>query len=83
MNAIAFSGVAGAVMGSWEALRGESCQALAVQVEIDQSEVRAESVMVPRDASVSHLVEAEDAFQDPGTHVLIWLLLSISSCSSF
>ena len=52
-------------MGSWEALRGESCQALAVQVEIDQSEVRAESVMVLRDASVSHLVEAEDAFQDP------------------
>src|ERR1700736_3706974 len=35
-----------------------------MQVEIDQGEVRAEPVMVLRDATIAHLVEAEDAFQD-------------------
>jgi hypothetical protein len=35
-----------------------------VQVEIDQGEVRAEPVMVLRDATIAHPVEAEDAFQD-------------------
>src|ERR1019366_2940772 len=35
-----------------------------MQVEINEGEVRAEPVMVLRDAPVSHLVEAEDAFQD-------------------
>jgi hypothetical protein len=35
-----------------------------VQVEIDQGEAGAQPVMVLRDPPVSHLVEAEDAFQD-------------------
>src|SRR5712664_306246 len=35
-----------------------------MQVEIDQGEVRAEPVMVLRDATIAHPVEAEDAFQD-------------------
>jgi hypothetical protein len=39
-------------------------QAFAMQVEIDQGEVRAERVMVLRDATIGHPVEAEDAFQD-------------------
>jgi hypothetical protein len=34
-----------------------------VQVEIDQSEVGAQPMMVLREAPVAHLVEAEDAFQ--------------------
>lgn len=37
---------------------------LAVEVEVDESEVGAEPVMVLGDASVAHLVEAEDALQD-------------------
>jgi hypothetical protein len=35
-----------------------------MQVEIDQGEAGAQPVMVLRDPPVSHLVEAEDAFQD-------------------
>jgi hypothetical protein len=35
-----------------------------MQVEIDQGEAGAQPVMVLRDTPVSHLVEAEDAFQD-------------------
>ena len=35
-----------------------------MQVEIDEGEVRAEPVMVLRDATIAHPVEAEDAFQD-------------------
>src|SRR6202051_5015862 len=35
-----------------------------MQVEIDQGEVRAEPMMVLRDATIAHPVEAEDAFQD-------------------
>src|SRR5258708_18730520 len=35
-----------------------------MQVEIDPGEVRAEPVMVLRDATIAHPVEAEDAFQD-------------------
>ena len=45
-----------------DALRPQYGQAFAMQVEIDEGEVRAEPVMVLRDAPVSHLVEAEDAF---------------------
>ena len=48
-----------------DALRPERGQAFAVQVEIDQGEVRAQPVMVLRDPSVSRLVESEDAFQYP------------------
>ncbi len=40
------------------------CQTFAVKVEVDEGEVRAEPVMVLRDASVSHLVEAEDKLRD-------------------
>ena len=46
------------------ALSREPCQPLAVQVEVDEGEVRAQPVMVLRDASVAHLIEAEDALQD-------------------
>ena len=46
------------------ALGRESCQPLAVKVEVDEGEVRAQPVMVLRDASIPHLVEAEDALQD-------------------
>jgi hypothetical protein len=35
-----------------------------MQVEIDQGEAGAQPVMVLGDPPVSHLVEAEDAFQD-------------------
>jgi len=35
-----------------------------MQVEIDQGEAGAQPVIVLRDPPVSHLVEAEDAFQD-------------------
>ena len=35
-----------------------------MEVEIDQREVGAQPVVGLGDASVSHLVEAEDAFQD-------------------
>ncbi len=43
----------------------KDCQTFAVQVQVHQREVRAQAVMVLRDASVSHFVEAEDALQDP------------------
>jgi hypothetical protein len=36
-----------------------------MEVQIDQREVGAESVMVLFDAAVSHLVEAEDSLQYP------------------
>ena len=39
-------------------------QAFAVEVEVDQGEVGAQPVVVLGDASVSDLVEAEDALQD-------------------
>jgi hypothetical protein len=45
------------------ALLPRDCQTFAVQVQVHQREVRAQAVMVLRDASVSHLVEAEDALQ--------------------
>ena len=48
----------------FRALCCEPCQPLAVQVEVDEGEVGAQPVMVPGDASVSHLVEAEDTLQD-------------------
>src|SRR5258708_6688003 len=35
-----------------------------MQIEIDQGEGRAEPVMVLRDATIAHPVEAEDALQD-------------------
>jgi hypothetical protein len=47
------------------ALLPKDCETFAVQVQVHQREVRAQAVMVLRDASVSHLVEAEDALQDP------------------
>ena len=46
-----------------------------MQVEIDQGEAGAQPVMVLRDPPVSHLVEAEDTFQD-AERVLLSLLLS-------
>jgi hypothetical protein len=46
-----------------DALRPEHDQPFAVQVEVHQSEVRAQPVVVFRDPAVSRLVEAEDAFQ--------------------
>ena len=46
------------------ALRREPCQTLAVKVEVDEGEVRAQSMVVFRDASIPHLVEAEDPLQD-------------------
>lgn len=46
-----------------DTLRPEHCQPFAVQVEVDQSKAGAQPVMVLRDSPVSHLVEAEDAFQ--------------------
>src|SRR5450759_1217272 len=48
-----------------DTLRPERGQPFAVQVEIDQREAGAQPVMVLRDSPVSHLVEAEDAFQYP------------------
>ena len=48
-----------------ETLRPERCQPFAVQVEIAQREAGAQPVVVLLDASVSHLVEAKDTFQDP------------------
>ncbi len=42
----------------------EFCQSRAVEVEIDEGEVRAQPVMVLRDASIPHLVEAEHPLQD-------------------
>jgi hypothetical protein len=53
-----------AVFQPADTLRPERGQPFAVQVEVHQSEVRAQPVMVLGDAPVSHLVEAEDAFQD-------------------
>jgi hypothetical protein len=47
-----------------ETLRPEHYQPFAVQIEIHQSEIRAQPVMVLRDASVPHLVEAEHTIQD-------------------
>ena len=47
-----------------DTLRREHRQAFAVQIEIHQGEVRAQPVMVLGDASVPHLVEAEDTLQD-------------------
>ena len=46
------------------ALRRGSCQALAVKVEVDEGEVRAQPMMVFGDSSIPHLVEAEDPLQD-------------------
>ena len=46
------------------ALRPDRGPAFAMQVEIDQGEAGAQPVMVLRDPPVSHLVEAEDAFQE-------------------
>ncbi len=51
-------------MARFRALCGAPCQALAVQVEVDEGEVGAEPAMVLGDASAAYLVEAEDAFQD-------------------
>src|SRR5277367_5199149 len=48
-----------------ETLRPERCQPFAVQVEIAQREAGAQPVVVLLDASVSHLLEAKDTFQDP------------------
>jgi len=53
-----------AVFSAREALCRKRCQAFAVKVEVDEGEVRAQPVMVLRDASVSHFVEAEDALPD-------------------
>jgi hypothetical protein len=47
-----------------DTLRREHCQPFAVQIEIHQGEVRAQPVMVLGDASIPHLVEAEDLLQD-------------------
>ena len=52
------------LIARFRALSGGSRQVLAVQVEVDEGEVGAEPVMVLGDASVAHLVEAEDALQD-------------------
>jgi hypothetical protein len=49
----------------------EHCQAFAVDVEVHQCEVRAQPVVVLGDASVSDLVEAEDALED-AEHMLHW-----------
>ena len=40
------------------------CQSFAVEIEIDEREAGAESVMILRQTAVAHLVEAEDAFED-------------------
>ena len=48
-----------------DTLRPQHDQPFAVQVEVHQSEVRAQPVVVLRYPPVSRLVEAEDAFQDP------------------
>src|ERR1039458_9064274 len=53
-----------AVFRPSDALHPERGQMFAVQVQIDQREVRAQPVVVLRDPSIAHLVEAEDAFQD-------------------
>ena len=50
----AFSGVA---------LR-ETDQAFAVEVEVDEGEVRAQPVVVLGDTSIAHLVETEDSLED-------------------
>ena len=47
-----------------DAVLPEHCQAFAVEIEVHQGEVRAQSVMVLRKAPVSDLVEAEDTLQD-------------------
>ncbi len=47
-----------------DAVLPEHCQAFAVHVEVRQGEVRAQPVVVLRDASIAHLVEAEDALHD-------------------
>jgi hypothetical protein len=47
-----------------------------MQIEIDQGEAGAQPVMVLREPPVSHLVEAEDAFQDAEHMFLLSLLLS-------
>ena len=52
------------MFGPSDAVLPEHCQAFAVHVEVDQSEVCAQPVMVLRKASVSDLVEAEDPLQD-------------------
>src|ERR1039458_4608468 len=48
-----------------DTLRPQQDQPFAVQVEVHQSEVRAQPVVVLRYPPVSRLVEAEDAFQYP------------------
>ena len=41
-----------------------------MQVEVDEGEVRAQPMVVLGDASVSHLVEAEDTLQDRRSQTL-------------
>jgi hypothetical protein len=53
-----------AVFRPLDTLRPERGQAFAMEVQVDQREAGAEPVMVLGDASVAHLVEAEDALQD-------------------
>src|SRR5258708_35525235 len=54
-----------------------------MQVEIDQGEVRAEPVMVLRDATIAHSVEAEDAFQDAEHMLYFRSYLRLSCVLSF
>jgi transglutaminase-like putative cysteine protease len=54
----------GPVFRPTDAVLPEHCQSFAMEIEIHQREVRAQPVMVLGYASVSHLVEAEDALQD-------------------
>src|ERR1035437_5270262 len=53
-----------AVFQPLDTLRPQHGQASAVHVEVHQGEVRAQPIMVLRDAPVSRLVEAEDALED-------------------
>src|SRR6266852_8142064 len=48
-----------------ETLRPRYCQPLAVQIQVHQREAGAQPMMVLLNPSVSHLLEAEDALQDP------------------
>src|ERR1700674_1596584 len=48
-----------------ETLRPRHCQPSAVQIQVHQREAGAQSMMVLLNPAVSHLLETEDALQNP------------------
>ena len=56
--------VSRSVFSPMAAVLRDHCQTFTVQVEVDRGEVRPQPVVVLGEASISHLVEAEEPLQD-------------------